>query len=121
MTLSDKLVKIKEEILSIQEKTGIYNSVEIVAVTKTHPFKVIKDSYEAGFLSIGENRVQEASKKFESFEPMPLLKKRFIGHLQSNNHVIYVCLVGVVYLDHHLYFLLSHSFSTKMGCLDQLV
>ena len=84
MTLSDKLVKIKEEILSIQEKTGIYNSVEIVAVTKTHPFKVIKDSYEAGFLSIGENRVQEASKKFESFEPMPLLKKRFIGHLQTN-------------------------------------
>ena len=44
MTLSDKLVKIKEEILSIQEKIGIYNSVEIVAVTKTHPFKIIKDS-----------------------------------------------------------------------------
>jgi pyridoxal phosphate enzyme (YggS family) len=84
MSLKEKLVKIKEKISSIQEKTGLQNKVEIVAVTKTHPFQIIRNSYEAGFLSIGENRIQEASAKFESFELMPDLKKRFIGHLQSN-------------------------------------
>lgn len=84
MSLKENLVKIKEKISSIQEKTGLQNKVEIVAVTKTHPFQIIRKSYEAGFLSIGENRIQEASAKFESFELMPNLKKRFIGHLQSN-------------------------------------
>lgn len=84
MSLKENLVKIKEKISSIQEKTGLQNKVEIVAVTKTHPFQIIRKSYEAGFLSIGENRIQEASAKFESFELMPDLKKRFIGHLQSN-------------------------------------
>ena len=84
MSLKENLAKIKEKISSIQEKTGLQNKVEIVAVTKTHPFQIIRNSYEAGFLSIGENRIQEASAKFESFELMPDLKKRFIGHLQSN-------------------------------------
>ena len=84
MTLGDKLEKIKEKVSLIQEKVGIENSVEIVAVTKTHPFQIIKDSYNAGFFSIGENRVQEAISKFQSFESMPKLNKRFIGHLQSN-------------------------------------
>lgn len=84
MSLKENLAKIKEKVSSIQEKTGLQNKVEIVAVTKTHPFQIIRNSYEAGFLSIGENRIQEASAKFESFELMPDLKKRFIGHLQSN-------------------------------------
>ncbi len=37
-----------------------------------------------GFRSIGENRVKEAIDKFQSIEKMPNIKKRFIGHLQSN-------------------------------------
>ena len=37
-----------------------------------------------GLRSIGENRVKEAIEKFQSFEKTPNLKKRFIGHLQSN-------------------------------------
>ena len=84
MELKDKLDKVKENILNTQNKTGLYNEVEIIAVTKTHPFKTIQDSYQAGLLSIGENRVQEALDKFGSFDSMPELKKRFIGHLQSN-------------------------------------
>ena len=37
-----------------------------------------------GLRSIGENRVKEAIEKFQLFEKMPKVKKRFIGHLQSN-------------------------------------
>jgi len=57
---------------------------KIIAVTKTHPFSAIEDVYNCGIFSIGENRVQEASNKFKSFNKMPNLTKRFIGHLQSN-------------------------------------
>mgnify|MGYP001242897299 FL=1 len=84
MNLKEKLKGIRSNISSAQEKVGIDHPVEIVGVTKTHPFSFIEASYEAGIRSIGENRVQEASTKFESFEQMPELKKRFIGHLQSN-------------------------------------
>ena len=84
MNLKEKLKGIRSNISSAQEKVGIDHPVEIVGVTKTYPFSFIEASYEAGIRSIGENRVQEASTKFESFEQMPELKKRFIGHLQSN-------------------------------------
>ena len=84
MNLKEKLKGIRSNISLAQEKVGIDHPVEIVGVTKTHPFSFIEASYEAGIRSIGENRVQEASTKFESFEQMPELKKRFIGHLQSN-------------------------------------
>ena len=57
---------------------------KIIAVTKTHPFSAIENVYNCGIFSIGENRVQEASNKFQSFNKMPNLTKRFIGHLQSN-------------------------------------
>ena len=36
MELKDKLDKVKENILNAQNKTGLYNEVEIIAVTKTH-------------------------------------------------------------------------------------
>ena len=75
MELKDKLEKIKESILETQNKIGIYKKIEIIAVTKTHSFQTIQDSYQAGFSSIGENRVQEALDKFGSFDLMPELKK----------------------------------------------
>ena len=84
MSLAIKLEEIRFNIAHAQEKSGTQSPVEIVGVTKTHPFSFIEESYRAGLRSIGENRVQEANVKFESFEKMPKLNKRFIGHLQSN-------------------------------------
>ena len=84
MNLETKLEEIRFNIARAQEKSSTKSLVEIVGVTKTHPFSVIEESYQAGLRSIGENRIQEANTKFESFKKMPKLKKRFIGHLQSN-------------------------------------
>ena len=84
MTLKKVLSEISYKIQSAQRKAGFGHQVEIVGVTKTKPFKTIIESYQCGLRSIGENRVQEANKKFESFKKMPGLKKRFIGHLQTN-------------------------------------
>ena len=58
--------------------------MKIIAVTKTKPFSCIIDVYQLGITSIGENRVNDAIEKFESSKNMPMVEKRFIGHLQSN-------------------------------------
>lgn len=58
------------------------STVELIAVSKTHPAEVIREAVEAGQEIFGENRVQEAMAK------VPLLPGRLqwhlIGHLQSN-------------------------------------
>jgi pyridoxal phosphate enzyme (YggS family) len=84
MNLIAKIKSIESRIESAQKKSGFNHPVQIIAVTKTHPFQTIKAAYHAGITSIGENRVQEALQKFESFKYMPNITKRFIGHLQTN-------------------------------------
>jgi pyridoxal phosphate enzyme (YggS family) len=84
MNLKEKIEELHTKINLAQRKNGLNHQVEIVGVTKTKPFLYIEESYAAGLRHIGENRIQEAESKFGSFNNMPNLKKRFIGHLQSN-------------------------------------
>ena len=84
MSLKENLAIIKDQIRSIQNQTTGKRRVKLIAVTKTQDFQTIKTAYDCGLKSIGENRVQEAESKFESFANMPEIEKRFIGHLQSN-------------------------------------
>ena len=84
MSLEAKIRSIESRIVLAQKKSGFNHPVQIIAVTKTHPLQTIKEAYDAGIKSIGENRVQEALQKFESFDHMPKITKRFIGHLQTN-------------------------------------
>jgi PLP dependent protein len=57
-------------------------SVELVAVSKTHPPELIRQASEAGQLLFGENRVQEAKAKIPELPAR--LRWHLIGHLQSN-------------------------------------
>ena len=84
MSLKENLLSIQDRINSAIYRSGEARAVELVAVTKTHPFKIIEESFRCGIQSIGENRVQEATQKFKSFKDMPELTRRFIGHLQTN-------------------------------------
>ncbi|MDP6725976.1 MAG: YggS family pyridoxal phosphate-dependent enzyme [Candidatus Marinimicrobia bacterium] len=84
MNLKKTIKTIKSRIDSAQERGGFDHPVQLTAVTKTHPFTLIENCYKAGITSIGENRVQEAAGKFGSFELMPNITRRFIGHLQTN-------------------------------------
>ena len=84
MSLKENFAIIKDQIRSIQNQTTGKRRVKLIAVTKTQDFQTIKTAYDCGLKSIGENRVQEAESKFESFANMPEIEKRFIGHLQSN-------------------------------------
>ena len=84
MTIADNLRDIRAHIESAKTRRGTNQAVKIIAVTKTHPFSIINACYNNGIRSIGENRVQEAIKKFQNLSGVPMLIKRFIGHLQTN-------------------------------------
>lgn len=56
--------------------------VKLVAVTKTVEPRIIARAVEAGVTCIGENRVQEAERKFEA--GLPPVEKHLVGHLQTN-------------------------------------
>ena len=57
-------------------------SVRLIAVSKTHPVEVILEAVDAGQLTFGENRVQEAQPKISALPAK--LHWHLIGHLQSN-------------------------------------
>ena len=57
-------------------------SVELVAVSKSHPVELIRAAFEAGQVVFGENRVQEAKAKIPELPAR--LRWHMIGHLQSN-------------------------------------
>ena len=55
MTIKENLNIVQEKIE--KSKYSENQNVEIVAVTKTHPFSCIKECYEAGIRFIGENKI----------------------------------------------------------------
>ena len=84
MIIEEHLLNVKNNIKRALKNSGNRQRVEIVAATKTQTFNTIIAAYRCGITNIGENRVQEAEKKFLSFSEMPKIKRRFIGHLQTN-------------------------------------
>jgi pyridoxal phosphate enzyme (YggS family) len=58
-------------------------TVELLAVTKTHPVAAADYAARYGLRGVGENRVQEAAEK-RPLCATPALQWELIGHLQSN-------------------------------------
>lgn len=69
------------------------SDIKIVAATKYANVEQMNRLISAGIKIIGENRIQEAQKKFPHLLPV---KKHFIGHLQSNKAKIAVQLFDCV-------------------------
>ena len=57
--------------------------IKLIAVTKTHPPKVIREAIAAGVSDFGENKVQEAESKILEIGRNKA-EWHLIGHLQSN-------------------------------------
>ena len=76
-TITQKLKKLQASLPKSQE-------IKLVVVTKTRSPKEIEEAILAGATSIGENRVQEAEKKFKTIQNIQKVEKRLIGSLQSN-------------------------------------
>ncbi|MFZ9519135.1 MAG: YggS family pyridoxal phosphate-dependent enzyme [Silvanigrellaceae bacterium] len=60
------------------------DDITIVAVSKGHPAKSIRQFYELGLRDFGESYAQEFVKKAEELSDLKDLRWHFIGHLQSN-------------------------------------
>ena len=63
-------------------KTELPSTVELVAVSKFKPVEAIREAYDAGQRSFGENRPQELAAKAPQL-PADIVW-HFIGHLQTN-------------------------------------
>ena len=72
---------IKNEI----EKVGSLSKTEIIAISKTFPIEDILPLIEYGHVHFGENKVQEALKKWSEIKDQNKnLKLHFVGKLQTN-------------------------------------
>ena len=84
MSLEKNLKQVLENIASSKKKSSWGQSVELIAATKTREISTIEECYQLGIKTIGENRIQESEEKFSYFPGFEKIKKRFIGHLQTN-------------------------------------
>ena len=76
--------RVKDKIDSALKQCDRNDSVTIVAATKSRNPKTVERCIHNGIVNIGENRVQEAVKKFNTIQPELVFTKRMIGHLQTN-------------------------------------
>jgi pyridoxal phosphate enzyme (YggS family) len=82
-SISENLSKVLATISDSAREAGrAPGSVCLVAVSKTHPVELIQEAVDAGQLTFGENRVQEAPPKITALPAK--LHWHLIGHLQSN-------------------------------------
>ena len=80
---SSPFVEVRRRIAAACERSGRdQNSVELIAVTKTHSADVVREAWENGVAIVGENKVQEAAWK----KPLSVSGPSWhlIGHLQTN-------------------------------------
>ena len=75
---------ITQKLKKLQASLPKNKNIKLVVVTKTRTPKEIEEAISAGASSIGENRVQEAEKKFSNIINLNNIEKRLIGSLQSN-------------------------------------
>jgi len=87
------MAMIREHLASIQKNISLIcqrlgrNPAEItlVGVTKYATVEKIKEALACGLTDVGENKVQEAEKKFPQLDSIaPKLRTHMIGHLQTN-------------------------------------
>jgi len=84
LALDQNVQLVFDKINNAKKRSPHNQNVELIAATKTRDILEIHTCYELGILSIGENRIQEAEKKLKGLPSFNSIKKRFIGHLQTN-------------------------------------
>lgn len=94
MSIADNIARVEEEIAAACHRAGRPRaSVQLMAVSKTHPPERIAEAFASGIRIFGENRVQEYLGKRSGLVeaglfdgPLPA-RIHFIGPLQSNKVV----------------------------------
>ena len=88
MSIKENLAEIKDKISKAEAKAGRTPvSVKLMAVSKFHTLEEVQEAINCGQLLFGENRVQEAEKKFSALyeqNPDKNIELHIIGQLQTN-------------------------------------
>lgn len=88
MTTDDpaaRLAGVRDAIARAAKLAGRSDTIELIAISKTHPAEAIEPLIAAGQRVFGENRVQEAQGKWPALrERHPDLRLALVGQLQSN-------------------------------------
>lgn len=80
--LAERVAAVRRQVAAAVERGGHAQSVRIVAVTKTHGPEAVDAAWQAGLHEVGENKVQEATRKMEAVSSP--VRWHLIGHLQRN-------------------------------------
>jgi pyridoxal phosphate enzyme (YggS family) len=80
--MADRIAAILDRMQQAMRSCGRVDTVELMAVSKTHPLEAVLAAVDCGQLLFGENRVQEIQAKFP--ETRNAYQVHLIGHLQSN-------------------------------------
>ena len=84
MTISDGYARVLERVQNAAMRAGRNpDEVRLMAVTKTIEEPVIAEAIEAGVRLLGENKVQELTRKHAALD-LTGCEMHLIGHLQSN-------------------------------------
>jgi pyridoxal phosphate enzyme (YggS family) len=98
-------VSVAEALRSVQERVTAAaaaagrdaKTVQLVAVSKTHPASAVREAYAKGQRDFGENYVQELLQKAEELRDLPDLRWHLIGHLQRNKAKLVAPLVSLLH------------------------
>ena len=83
--LRERLEQVEGRIQNAVHRAGRKrDEITLVAVTKKFPALVIREAYEHGLRTFGENYVQEFERKRPDLEGLDDAEFHLIGHLQSN-------------------------------------
>ncbi len=74
------LIQIEQACLRVQREP---TSVQLLAVSKTHPSQALREMYAVGQHCFGENYLQEALTKIDELQDLDI-EWHFIGHVQRN-------------------------------------
>ena len=88
MALAERVAEVRGRIAEAARRGGHGNAVRLIAVTKTQPASAVLAAVEAGITDVGENKVQEATRKQDELAAAGTapadLRWHLIGHLQTN-------------------------------------
>jgi pyridoxal phosphate enzyme (YggS family) len=85
MPIAENIALIQERIAAAARRAGRRpEEIALMAVSKTHPPKCIREAHAAGLRLFGENRVQEFAGKAHALADLAGAEWHMIGHLQTN-------------------------------------
>ncbi|MCP5208233.1 MAG: YggS family pyridoxal phosphate-dependent enzyme [Hahellaceae bacterium] len=85
ISIADNLQNVRQLIKNAAISAGRdENSVQLLAVSKTHPATAIRAAIDAGQRRFGENYLQEALDKILTLRDITNIEWHFIGPIQSN-------------------------------------